>query len=142
MHPNPPPQGPPPEDLSPKNWPPEDLPPESLTVDAKEQLLRERLFPQLSLKFLLKLTAICAAVMWAFRAGAMDNLFWAKCLSVVLITAMACFFAYAVMFCIAFFLARVSGAILEPFHLNQPVPPTPAPPSLPSATSISGKDNA
>ncbi|GAA5510724.1 hypothetical protein [Novipirellula caenicola] len=115
---------------------------ESLELEVKEQPLRERLFPQLSLKFLLKLTAICAAVMWAFRAGAMDNLFWAKCLSVILITAMGCFFAYAAMFCIAFFLARFSGAILEPFQHNRPTPHSGAPASLSTAPSIPREDNA
>ncbi len=123
MSQDPSPQAPPPSDIA-------DVP------------LRERLFPQLSLKFLLKLTAICAAMMWAFRAGAMDNLFWAKCLSVVLMTAMACFFAYAVMFCIAYFLAGVSGAILEPFHQNRPLPPSPGSASLHSQSSIPTKDNA
>ncbi len=78
--------------------------------------LVERALPQFTLSLMLKITAVCAVIMFAFRAGALENLFWAKCVSVVIATAVVCFICYAGRFCVASLFASLTGAIIEPFE--------------------------
>jgi hypothetical protein len=73
----------------------------------------ERLLPQTSIRFFAALIGISAVAMFVVRAAVVGDQLWAKCLSVVMATAVGCFIAYALMFLIASvfstaFLARAS----------------------------------
>ncbi|TWU44079.1 hypothetical protein Q31b_16140 [Novipirellula aureliae] len=87
-----------------------------LTTDSNSEPLHERLFPQLSLMFLIKLTAGFAVVMALLQAGFSGNVFWAQVFAVILAATIGCFTLYAGLFCVASALARLSGSIIEPFQ--------------------------
>ena len=76
----------------------------------------EPLMPQWSLRSLMTLTAVAAAAMWVFRAAMVDGLFWARPLSIVLLSFGGCFFGYAVVFALASLFASLTHTIMAPLR--------------------------
>lgn len=76
----------------------------------------EPLMPQWSLRSLMALTAVAAATMWVFRAAMVDGQFWARPLSIVLLSFGGCFFAYAVVFALASLFASLTHTIMAPLR--------------------------
>lgn len=85
---------------------------------SESEALPERVMPQWSLRFLMSLIVLSAVVMWVFRAAIRDDVFWAQCVAVVLVTAAGCFALYALTFAMASLFASLTGAILQPTHLQ------------------------
>ncbi len=72
-----------------------------------EAALREPWFPQLSLRFLLLLIALSAAVLWICRAAIFWQSLWAQCLAILFLTVAASFSLYACFFLTALALATI-----------------------------------
>jgi hypothetical protein len=77
------------------------------------QPVRERWLPQTSIRFFVALIGISALVMYIFRAALMDDVLWAKCASLVIMTAIGCFFSYALLFLITLPFASAAATIAE-----------------------------
>jgi hypothetical protein len=73
---------------------------------------QEAWFPQLSLRFLLLLIALSAAVLWILRAAVVWQSLWAQCLAILLVTIAASFLLYACFFLLALGLATISASLV------------------------------
>lgn len=107
----------------------------SEAMASPEAPLRERLFPQLSLRFLLGVMAVSAAVLWTTRAAFVEGEFWAKCAVAVLGTVAGCFILYATFFLLALLLATISFPMIRevlPENGSVPAPPRIDPPQASS----------
>jgi hypothetical protein len=81
--------------------------------------LRERLLPQASIRFFMYLIGVSALVMYTFRAAFVGDAFWAKIVSLLIVTCGGCFFAYATLF----FLASLFTATTTPLQRSfEPLP--------------------
>lgn len=89
--------------------------------ETESKPLRQRLAPQTSLMFIAILVVICALAMVAFRAAAVDDQFWAKCVSALLATVIGCFFAYFMLFVIALCSSWLVETIVRPFRRRETV---------------------
>ena len=97
--------------------------------------LQQPWFPQLSIRFFLGLMVLSAAVLWVFRAALIADLFWAKCVSMVLIALAGCFVAYAAFFLLALAVATLSFPLVkETLPANEASAPGPVadPPEAPT----------
>lgn len=72
--------------------------------------LRERLLPQTSIRFFLALIGLSALVMVTFRAAFISGQMWAQIVSLLVVTIIGSFLAYAVLF----FLANLFTATTAP----------------------------
>lgn len=67
----------------------------------ESQLVRERLMPQVSIRFFIFLIGLSAVAMYTFRAAVVANQVWAKIASLMMVTIIGCFTAYAFLFLVA-----------------------------------------
>jgi multisubunit Na+/H+ antiporter MnhE subunit len=76
--------------------------------------IQEPLLPQWSIRSFLLLFVFAAIAMWVIRSAVVYQWLWAKCVSVVLVTAAATFLMYVLLFLIASLFADVAAMFLPP----------------------------
>lgn len=78
--------------------------------------MTEKPLPQISIRRMLAMTAGCALAMFVVRQALFNDSILARCLFVVIATAVGCFLMYAFTFAVASLLAALTGTILEPLR--------------------------
>jgi cell division protein FtsW (lipid II flippase) len=84
--------------------------------ETESQPLKEKLLPQVSIKFLFALMTLCALLIVLFQASASNAAFWTKIGVMLFSTALGSFVLYAMMFVLANLIAKTTQPLVDVFE--------------------------
>ena len=81
--------------------------------ETESQPLKEKLLPQVSIKFFFALMTVCALLIVLFQASADNAAFWTKISVLLLSTVLVSFVGYALMFFLANLMAKTTQPLVD-----------------------------